>query len=370
MKGAAWACGLACSVAVASASAATGTSRAEREETYQKLAIFARVLNHVQTTYADDTDPTEVVYSAIRGMIEELDPRSTFLSPEEVASLRREARRQHFDLGFDWRRVDDAVVLTSVRPGSYAQRRGAVAGQRLIAIDGAEVPTESDEAVEDALFRLDGDAKRLQLVTDTGREETVRLRFAELRRPTVQARRSPDGIVQLQVSRFTEDTGVELVRSLDAQGEVRGLVLDLRGNSGGVIEAAARVADAWLSSGIIATTEARNRVGEKFVAHEHGTEPSYPMAVLVDGDTASAAELVAAALHEAGRAVVVGAPTFGKGTVQTVIELEDGSAIRLTVSRWFTPDHATVEGVGVRPDVPRADPAAALAAALDVARGR
>jgi carboxyl-terminal processing protease len=358
-----------CAIVAASASAATGTSRAEREETYQKLAILARVLNHVQTTYVDDTEPTAVVYSAIRGMVDQLDPRSTFLAPEEVASLRREARRLHFDLGFEWRRADGSVVLTSVKPGSYAQRRGAAAGQRLIAIDGAAVPTESDAAVEDALFELEGDAKVLKLVTEAGREEVVRLRFAELRRPTVRARRAPDGIVQLSVSRFTEDTGVELVRALDAQGEVRGLVLDLRGNSGGVIEAAARVADVWLSSGVIATTEARDRVVEKFVAHEHATEPAYPMAVLVDGDTASAAELVVAALHEADRAVVVGAPTFGKGTVQTVIELEDGSAIRLTVSRWFTRAHASIEGVGVRPDILRADPAEALAAALDVARG-
>lgn len=362
-----WAFGVGLVALMASTtSAATGTSRAEREETYEKLAIFARVLNHVQTAHVDATAPRDVVYAAIAGVMSELDPRSAFLPPEEVAALRREALRAHFDFGFAWRRVGGDVVLTSVQPGSFAQRRGAVAGQRLVEIDGEPVPA-GDDAVEDALYTLRGDAKLLRLVSTDGRESLVRLRFAELKRPTVQAQRLPGGAVHLAISRFTEDTSAELLRALEAHAGLTGLVLDLRGNPGGVVEAAARTADAWLSSGLIATTEARNRTVEKFVAHAHGTEPAYPLVVLVDAETASAAELVAAALQEAGRARLVGTPTFGKGTVQTVIELEDGSAIRLTVSRWFTRAHGSVEGVGLTPDVVRPNPTEAFAAAVELA---
>lgn len=334
---------------VVGASMAAGSSRAEREETYRQLALFARVLNHVQTSHAAETDPTALIHAAVRGMVDALDERSEFLTPEEVEALRLEARRQHFELGFDWRIEGEVVVVSSVEPGSAVARRGMVPGQRLVRVDGEPVPPDAP-AVEDALLALVGDAKLLELVDTEGRSTRVRLGFAELRRPTVAGERH--GVfAHVRVVRFTEDTVVDLADVMSEMGPIQGLVLDLRGNSGGVVEAAARTADRWLDSGVIATTEARRRVIETFVAHPYGTEPDYPLVVLVDGDTASAAELVALALQESKRATVVGTPTFGKGSVQTVIELEDGSALRLTVSRWFSAGHATVEGSGVRPDI-------------------
>lgn len=348
-------------------SLAVGASREDREETYRKLAIFARVLNHIQNSYVEPTDPEALIYAAVGGVVSALDARSAFLTPAEVADLRREARRAHFDLGFGWDLRDDVPIVTQVRPGSPAAQRGVAPGLRIVRIDEEPAPTDSPEALEDALFDLAEDIKRLDLQDDQGATVTVRLRFAELRRPTVEARPGPEGTHYLRIDRFTEDTPLELLEALERARPIRGLVLDLRGNSGGVVEAAARVADAWISEGIIATTEARGRELERFVAHQHGTEPAYPMAVLVDRETASAAELVAAGLQESGRARVVGEPTYGKGTVQTVIELEDGSALRITISRWFTGQHHSVEGEGVRPDhvTPSAD--AATRVALQIA---
>jgi len=353
------------SLLAATAGAAAAADREQREETYAKLAIFARVLNHIQTSYARAVDPTDLLYAAARGMVDELDSRSEFLTPDELRALRARARRLHFDLGFEVAFDDGAVVIAAVERGSFAERRGMAVGQRLVAIDRGPVP-DSKPAVEEALFDFSGTSKHLTLGDAEGHEVSLRLRFEELRRATVRAR-PRSGLLHLAVQRFTEDTPVELIAALRAHRPIRGLVLDLRGNTGGVVDAAARIADLWLDRGTIATTEARGRVLERFEAHRERTEPRYPMVVMVDDRTASAAELVAAALAEAGRARLVGRETFGKGTVQTVIELEDGAGLRLTVSAWFTAQHRSVEGRGLEPDV-RVGEAAAWATAARIVR--
>ncbi len=336
---------------LAAAQSGPGASTDEREETYRRLSVFARVLNYIQTNHVTGASPRALVYAAIQGLVSELDGRSEFFTPEQFQDLRREARRREFDLGFTLREEDSRWMVATVDPSHPAYRRGLRAGDRLLSVDGRLLGGQSFFGVEDALYAFRTEDKVLGLVGPDGRSHRVRLRLQELRRPTVHGFRRRAGPLVLRIDRFTEATVVEVLDALDRHRPIRRLVLDLRANQGGVVEAAARVADLWLDGGVIATTEARGEVLERFVAHRAGTEPAYPIACLVDAATASAAELVASALQEANRARILGRPTFGKGSVQTVIELEDGSGLRLTVSRYYSGRHRSLDGVGIEPDV-------------------
>ena len=249
------------------ASGVAGARAEDSEGRYRSLAVFARALHYIETTYVEVVDSDTLIHGAIRGMVDTLDRHSRFIDPEELAALR------------------------SMQP-------------------------EGPEA-------------------------------------TVEARRLAEGSGYLHIRRFSGSTAAELDRalhSLSAEDPLTGLVLDLRDNPGGIVSQAVRVADRWISAGtIVATVSAKGRT-EVERAYAEGTQPAYPLVVLVNGRTASAAEVVAAALQDHGRAALVGTHTLGKGTVQTVIELGDGSAMTLTIARYLSPHGRVVEGEGLRPD--------------------
>jgi len=249
---------------------------------------------------------------------------------------------------------------------SPAERAGLQPGDRLMAIDGA--PTR-DMTLADAMRRLKGAAgtkvvlevmrdlftapQKLTVVRDRVRIQSVDWRVLDAGRRYAYVR----------VKVFQERTDRALRKALDdaraaLQGEVRGLVLDLRNDPGGLLDQAVRVADVWLTSGIIVSTEGRARRNVEIEkAREKDTEPGYPLIVLVNKGTASASEIVAGALQDHQRAVIMGTQTFGKGSVQTIIELEDGSGLKLTVARYFTPRHRSIQELGITPDVVVADAA-------------
>lgn len=346
---------LLCAVAIGWGAAAIASSRPEREQTYAKLEVFAKVLNYIQTHHVTGAPPDVLVDGAIEGMMAELDAHSEYLNAEAYRALLEEAPQPPVGIGVALGRGDGGVLeVETVLTDSPADEAGVLEGDRLVRVDRRPVDGASPEQVEQWLAGEEGTATAVEFERGSDRYRR-KLRRVPLRPFFVRGRREPDGVVRLRIERFSADAPVDVIRVLDrakAQGPIRGLVLDLRDNPGGLVEAAARVADLWLRSGTIVTTEARGRVVEKYVAHGYGTEADYPMAVLVDGGTASASEILAAALQETGRAQVVGSRTFGKGSVQTLIELEDGSALKLTVAHHFTPGHLSVQGVGVVPDHP------------------
>ncbi len=186
-------------------------------------------------------------------------------------------------------------------------------------------------------------------------DREARARELEHGKATVSSAKLPDGVAYLTISRFSDTTAAEVAAALPALRPISGLVLDLRDDSGGLLRAAVRVADLWIEEGVIVTTKGRNRVPEIERAHPKGTEPGYPIVAVVNERTASAAEVLAAALADHGRAKLVGAPTYGKGSVQTIIELEDRSVLKLTVARYYTPRGRSLEGQGLVPDVPARD---------------
>jgi carboxyl-terminal processing protease len=327
---------------------------------YENLSTFARALAHIEMSYVGDVDQDKLIYGAIRGMVRTLDPHSDYLDPEEYRVLASDTRGRFGGVGVEIDVRDGWLTVTAVFPNGPAQRAGVRVGDRFVSIDGARA---RDMPIEEAVRRMRG---------EPGTEVSVSLRRADdapaielkLRREiisvdAVEAQVLPDRHVYVRLRVFQETTTRELSDVLDAamtatrdKGGVRGILLDLRDNPGGLLDQAVSVADEFLDSGVIVSTRGRDgRELSVAEARESGTRPPWPMVVLVNGFSASAAEIVAGALRDHGRAVIVGTRTFGKGSVQNVIELPDASALKLTVARYYTPSGRSIQAEGIEPDV-------------------
>ena len=339
---------------------AAAARRGSAAPPYRALDVFAEVLEKVENEYVEDVGEQELVYGAIDGIIGRLDPHSAFMRPELYRQVRDDTTGEFDGLGIEVAIRDGALTVVAPLGDSPGERAGIRAGDRIVAIDGA--PTKGMPAGE-AIRRMNGapgtravlDVMRdgftapqaLTLVRDRVRTQSIDLRILDLERRYAYVR----------VKAFQERTDRSLRKALDdarAQlgGGLRGLVLDLRNNPGGLLDQAVRVADLFLSSGVIVTTEGRARHDVQVEkAREKDTEPPYPIIVLVNKGTASASEIVAGALQDHGRAVIMGTSTFGKGSVQTIVELEDGSGLKLTVARYYTPKHRSIQEKGIAPDV-------------------
>ena len=335
-------------------------ARRDGGQPYRALDVFADVLAYIENGYVEDVKERDLVYGAIEGMVGRLDPHSQFMRPEVFRALKEETSGEFDGVGLELTVKDDQLVVVSPIADAPGERAGILPGDRLLRIDG--VPTR-DLPLADAIRRLKGapgskialeimrvgfsSPQTLNMVRDRVRTQSVEWRILDGER----------GYVLVQVKTFQDRTDAALKKGLDGAraqlgGEIRGLVLDLRNDPGGLLEQAVRVADRFLREGVIVSTEGRGRRNvEVERARVKDTEPAYPMIVLVNRGTASASEIVAGALQDHGRAVILGTQTFGKGSVQSVIDLEDGSGLKLTVARYFTPKHRSIQELGITPDV-------------------
>lgn len=327
--------------------------------TYRSLDIFAKVLAYVENSYVDETDSRTLIHGAIRGMLDTLDDYTVFLPAEEYRHMKADTAGEFGGLGLEVRKEDDRLVVVEPLEDSPASRAGILPGDWIVSIE--DTPTAEltvGEAVKMmrgqpgtrlriGLFR-EGFSKPLELVLLRDR---IQIR-------SVEAKLYPGGIGYVRIKSFQEKTESFLTKALgelrqqNGQKDLSGLVLDLRGNPGGLLDQAVRVADRFLAQGEIVTTRGRGgKILDIETAHRAGTEPDYPMVILVDERSASASEVLAGALQDHGRAVVMGTTTFGKGSVQTVVDLDDGSGLKLTVARYYTPKHRSIHGTGIEPDV-------------------
>ncbi len=334
------------------------------DTTYEKLDVFAQVLQYIQNSYVEDVDPQKLVYGAIRGMLRTLDPHSAFMAPEEFKSMQEDTAGHFGGVGIEVELRDDELVVVSPIDDTPAQRAGMLAGDRIVKIDGASV--EGMDSTE-AMRRIKG-VPGTKVVLSVERPDFEAPRDFVLIRERIRLNSVDSsmplpgyGLVRIRV--FSERTDRYLAEALQALrkqagGPLRGLVLDLRNNPGGLLDQAVRVVDRFVEEGLIVETLGRTRRGEKEFAHRQGTEPDYPMVCLVNGGSASASEIVAGALQDHGRALLMGVRTFGKGSVQTVVGLKDGSGLKLTIARYYTPLHRSIQELGIQPDVvvPRAQP--------------
>jgi carboxyl-terminal processing protease len=339
---------------------AASASRRPAAQRYRPLDVFANVLSDIQDNYVEEVAEQDLVYGAIDGMVARLDPHSLFMRPDVYRQVRDETAGEYDGLGLEVTVEAGALTVISPVADSPGERAGIRPGDRILAIDAAST---REMPVPEAIRRMKGPAgtqvsleimrqgftapQRLALVRDRIRTQSVEWRVLDADRR----------YLYLRVKSFQERTDRGLVKALDEgrlalQGDVRGLVLDLRNNPGGLVDQAVRVADLFLASGTIVTTEGRSRRDvEVQRAHEKGTEPAYPLIALVNRGTASASEIVAGALQDNSRAVIMGTQTFGKGSVQSIMELEDGSGLKLTVARYYTPRHRSIQELGITPDV-------------------
>jgi carboxyl-terminal processing protease len=323
------------------------------QDPYGPLDTLVRVMSVIETAYVDEISTSELVSAAIDGMIARLDRHSDWLTAPEVAELQADTRGEATGIGVEFSSGADGAVVTRVLPGSPAAREGIAPGDRIMEVDGAKVGQEV-QAVEAALLGVRGDVARIKVMR-TGWTEpaTVEATRDVVHVPSVEIGRI-DGVLYARVIQFQKGTGFELKTGLARElAPSDAVILDLRDNPGGLLDEAVQIADLFLDEGTIVSTWGRlESERTTHPATPGGLPADVPVWVLTNGWTASAAEIVAGALQDTRRATVVGTRTYGKGSVQTVFQHRDGSALKLTIGKYYTPSGTPVaDREGRRPDV-------------------
>jgi carboxyl-terminal processing protease len=324
--------------------------------TYEQLRLFTEVLSIVQNQYVDEVPPKELIYSAIKGTLRGLDPHSSFLDPESYREMQVETSGSFGGLGIEITLKDDVLTVVAPIEGTPAYRAGLHTGDRIIKIDGL---VTKDMSLPDAVKRMRG-KPGTKVTISVVREGWTEPKDFDITREQirVQSVRTHDlgnGVAYIRLRQFQEQTPSDLDNALDkfAKNGMKSLILDLRNNPGGLLTAAVEVSEKFVEDGkLVVYTEGRVRnQNMRFSAHAKKSFSSMPMVILVNQGSASASEIVAGALQDWGRAMVVGTQTFGKGSVQTIIPLSDGSGLRLTTAKYFTPKGRSIHGKGITPDI-------------------
>jgi len=327
----------------------------------EALRSFTEVYERIQSDYVESVDDEALIRNAIRGMLENLDPHSAYLDAEAYQELQEGTRGEFGGLGIEVGNRDGFVEVIAPIDGTPADAAGIRPGDLIIRINGESVKgLELREAVR--LMRGEpGSTVSLSVMRESADQpREITMERAIIRVESVRAEMLEPGLGYVRISQFQSGTGDDLLRALErlnrnADG-LDGLVLDLRNNPGGVLQAAVEVADAFLSRGEIVSTRGRvDRAESRFIATPNDAISGAPLVVLVNAGSASASEIVAGALQDHRRAVILGESTFGKGSVQSILPLRDGHAVKLTTARYFTPDGRSIQAEGIAPDVTLAD---------------
>lgn len=333
-----------------------GHVKAGTEDVYKNLELFAEVLRQIERNYVETQDPKGLIYGAIKGMVQGLDPHSSFMTKEEHQDLLMETKGSFSGVGIEITIRDNTIVVVSPIEGSPAYEAGLEAGDRIIKIDDKATV---DMTLMDAVRHIRGEKGTKVRLTIMREGQEKPLEFSLVRDviplKSVRTYRLTPSVGYVRVSNFQAKTTEDLVSAMDALekgGKVEGLILDLRNNPGGLLSQAIEVSDLFLDAGIIVSTKGRDSSQNMEVtAQKDERERKYPLVVLVNGGSASAAEIVAGALQDNKRALVLGTRTFGKGSVQTILPLSDGSGLRLTTARYYTPSGKSIQVSGIVPDV-------------------
>ncbi|MGB5165794.1 MAG: S41 family peptidase [Woeseiaceae bacterium] len=323
---------------------------------WEQARLFAEVMELVKQDYVEPIDDAELLESAVRGMVSGLDPHSAYLDAEEYRDIRISTTGSYTGVGVEIGEVDGVIRVISPLAGSPAARAGIRSGDEIIAVNGVAMDLGN---LEEVLGRMRGRQGSKVTLTIARNGEVIdhEMRREIIRVASVHSEIMDPSIGYVRLSQFSETTPRELSRAIDRlhdqnKGLLAGLILDLRNNPGGVLDAAVDVSDLFLDSGVIVSADGRSADSHfKRSAHRGDILDGADIVVLVNEGSASASEIVAGALQDHGRAVVIGTSTFGKGLVQTVVPLSQGRAIKLTTSRYYTPSGDSIHDVGITPDV-------------------
>ena len=326
-------------------------------DAYDSLRLFTRVLALVETKYVEPVNVKDLVYGALNGMLTNLDPHSSFLTPKEFKELSEETSGKFGGLGIEITLMKDGYIgVISPIDDTPASRAGIQAGDVIVKIEGMVTKGMS---VSDAVGKLRGQPGTKVSITiyreglDKPFDVTIERAIIEV--ATVKSKVIEPGYGYVKLTQFSANANTELVKAIKAldasEKGLKGLVLDLRNNPGGLLDQAVEVSNEFLTSGLIVYTHGRTESQNmSFSASPGGVYTTGPLVMLVNGGSASASEILAGALQDQHRAVLVGTKTFGKGSVQTIMQLDDGAAIRLTTAKYFTPAGHDIQAKGITPD--------------------
>jgi carboxyl-terminal processing protease len=328
------------------------------KDTYQSVEAFTNVLSLVQKTYVDQVSTKQLINGAITGMLTALDPHSAYLPPDVYNELQVDTRGSFGGLGIEITMRDNVLTVVSPIEDTPAYRAGIKPGDQIIKI---EDEFTKDMPLIDAVKKMRG-PEGTSIRISVRREDVPQIIELTLTREVIKIQSVKSRLIEpnygyLRITQFQERTDSDLQKAMNKlleenKGPMSGVVLDLRNNPGGLLNQAVRVTDRFLESGLIVYTDGRlDNQKHKYFAHKANTFTNVPMIVLVNGGSASASEIVAGALQDHRRALVVGMQTFGKGSVQTILPLDDNQAIRLTTARYYTPNGRSIQATGITPDI-------------------
>lgn len=326
------------------------------QETYKNLEIFSNILSIIQQNYVDEIDTKETLEGAIKGMLTSLDPHSSFLKPDDFKELQVETQGSFSGIGIEITLKDDILTVVSPIEDTPAFKAGIQAGDKIIKI---EDESTKDMSIFEAVKKLRG-PKGSEVTIAIHREGLPDLQEFTIARDVIPIYSVRSNILEpgygyIRITNFQRNTSNDLkdnIEKLLKESLLKGLVLDLRNNPGGLLDASVKVVDIFLDEGIIVSTKGRLQDQNlEFSAHSGGPVYDFPMVVLINNGSASASEIVAGALQDHKRALILGTQSFGKGSVQTIIPMADGAGLRLTTARYYTPNGTSIQATGITPDV-------------------
>lgn len=330
-------------------------SAADAKETYPSLKLFSDVLEMVERNYIDEITTQKLVEDAIDGMVKGLDPHSSLLTPAELEELQIDTRGEFSGVGIQISMKDQFVTVIAPIDDTPAHRAGVKAGDRIVMVGDTEVK-DLRQAVK--MIRGPRGSKVMITVLRQSVEEPLEIEIVRDTIPLVSVRSAilQPGYGYIRITNFNDDTTDNLASALESveSGDtpLNGLILDLRDNPGGLLDQSVKVADLFLEEGVIVSIKGRMPESEKkYGAKKQAQDRDYPMVVLINGGSASASEIVAGALKDQKRALILGTTSFGKGSVQNVANLRDGYGLKLTIARYYTPSGESIQAKGIEPDI-------------------
>ena len=332
-----------------------GNLAAKDDETYEGLKIFADVIQLIEKEYVDEVNSKQLIQNAIQGMVQSLDPHSSLLPPEAFEDLQIDTKGKFTGIGIHITMKDGFVTVITPIEDTPAFKAGIKPLDRIVEVD--DQPIKDLRQAVNMMRGPRGTKVKVSIMRE-GLKEPIDFELIRDDIPIISVKdlNLQPGYSYIRLSQFSGSTSEELEEKLkkieSGKVPIKGLILDLRNNGGGLLNSAIEVSDLFLEEGKILSIEGRNKKSTKeYMATPNSESHNYPMVVLINGATASASEIVAGALQDQNRALILGTPSFGKGSVQTVETLRDGSGLKLTIARYYTPSGRSIQAKGIEPDI-------------------